>query len=100
MNDDLDRMYDVKEDKVFKDFVKLGVNFLENNNEEQVKSANLEETLTEVKKESESVDLSQVDNDSDMDKVDIASSGIKHRTPVPVSNMNRGKSDLLNENPL
>jgi hypothetical protein len=63
MNDDLDRMYDVKEDKVFKDFVKLGVNFLENNNEEQVKSANLEETLTEVKKESESVDLSQVDNE-------------------------------------
>ena len=83
MNDDLDRMYDVKEDKVFKDFVKLGVNFVENNNEEQVKSADLEETVTEVKKESESVDLSQVDNDSDMDKVDIASSEIKHRTPVP-----------------
>ena len=76
-------MYDVKEDKEFKDVVKLGVNFLENNNEEQVKSANLEETVTEVKKESESVDLSQVDNDSDMDKVDIASSEIKHRTPVP-----------------
>ena len=28
MNDNLDRMYDVKEDKVFKDFVKLVVNFL------------------------------------------------------------------------
>ena len=39
--------------------------------------------MTEVKKKSESVDQSQVDNDSDMDKVDIASSEIKHRTPVP-----------------
>ena len=39
-------MYDVKEDKEFKDVVKLGVNFLENNNEEQV---NLEETVTEVR---------------------------------------------------
>ena len=69
--------------KYSKDFVKLGVKFMENNNEEQVQSATLEETVTEVKKKSESVDQSQVDNDSDMDKVDIASSEIKHRTPVP-----------------
>ena len=72
MNDDLDKMYDVKD-----------VNFLENNNKEQVKSANLEETVNDVKKESESVDLSQVNNDSYMDKVNIASSEIQHRTPVP-----------------